>query len=422
VLLSSGSGINNGEQATYVWPGLNGSETYEWKVDIQSDSLGARSSSIWDFLTSFKCSLDSECGFCEKCGVEDCVLQNTSEDVKDECAASSSCLNAFSYDLATGYCDGAGTCDAYSSNVSEGNVCINSSNYDTNPTSGVYCSIWSDCVQYEISANEYYVGYLGDGTENCSSSDWQSAGTVQLASFGTRFANNEQIDSCSLENIGLNFSSVSCPSKTPVENSTVDFIISGQMDASPSFTYIGNATIYLNDVEHSANCSINLTGEFECVVTFQYYDAPGTYDVLVVMSGVNQNASDLSSTTYNELLASYWSSDEVVFTSSYIGYNNISVDIPISITNLGNANITSAKLIAHDLTGVIIPSKKLLASYFRAGSELSNSVQLADGIEKNIPFVLSPSETVDFSLWLSAPSDTYPQTYVSATAWQLVLE
>lgn len=50
-----------------------------------------------------QCTVDSDCGTCEKCVASVCEFQTTSEDTKNECSDVAACL--------TGYCDGAGACD-----------------------------------------------------------------------------------------------------------------------------------------------------------------------------------------------------------------------------------------------------------------------------------------------------------------------
>ena len=126
-----------------------------------------------------ECTNHTDCGLCEKCINYSCVNQSNNEDLKDECDISyTSCLNAYTRQGSNGYCDGAGSCDTSSSllNVSPGNVCINGN--DTNPTSSVYCSIWKDCIAGLTSAEEYYVGYAGNGTSTCVDTDWVNKGTI----------------------------------------------------------------------------------------------------------------------------------------------------------------------------------------------------------------------------------------------------
>ena len=81
-----------------------------------------------------------------------------------------------------------------------------------------------------------------------------------------------------------------------------------------------------------------------------------------------------------------------------------------------------ALITAYDLSGVSIPSYKLLASYFKAGSELNSSVQLVDGVEEDIPFelVTGANSTLSLNMWLSVPNTVYPQSYVSTVPWSLI--
>jgi hypothetical protein len=127
--------------------------------------------------------------------------------------------------------------------------------------------------------------------------------------------------------------------------------------------------------------------------------------------------------TYNQLTATQKDRTYESFTGAFIGLDNVSVDVPVQIENTGNDDITVAELTAYDVEGAVVPSEKLLASYFRAGASLNESTQLEDAVPKNITFTLNAGSesTLDFYLWVSAPEDLYPQSYVSLTPWQLAL-
>jgi len=115
----------------------------------------------------------------KKCVANSCENQLDSEDLKDECTASyDACSNAWTRQGADGLCDGSGACDTddATTDVSAGNVCIDGA--DSNPTTGVNCGTWSDCTDGACVADEYWVGYVGDGSEICVETDWQDASST----------------------------------------------------------------------------------------------------------------------------------------------------------------------------------------------------------------------------------------------------
>jgi hypothetical protein len=189
------------------------------------------------------CVNDTDCDFCEYCNAGTCEYQ-ISTDTKDECSVSSwadsgicrenrtnglcggagacayevqfiphhtdpysdcsyvdNCLRLDYYN--DGYCDGSGMCNAASSPVAVGNVCINGTIEGRNhaPTIGIHCGIWSDCVIGEVSAAEYYVGYAYQvGSYVCARNDnWTATGTFQNATPGYQWDATEQVDTCSEE-------------------------------------------------------------------------------------------------------------------------------------------------------------------------------------------------------------------------------
>jgi len=126
---------------------------------------------------------------------DNCTLTNTGRN-----KTYTSCLNDYTRQGADGYCDGFGNFDTDDAltNVSLGNVCI--AGADTNPTSGVNCDTWNECLYQQLTADQYYVGYQGDGTSNCTELDWVSTGTQWTAPLGYRISLTENTpNNCSLE-------------------------------------------------------------------------------------------------------------------------------------------------------------------------------------------------------------------------------
>jgi hypothetical protein len=234
-----------------------------------------------------------------------------------------------------------------------------------------------------------------------------------------------------LQSILANLSySAQCSPLTPMENNVVNFTVVYNVHSSEDISET-NVVLLLGDHQGASCVSSGNYSDwiYTCVVPFQYYYTSGSYDVIFNFSATYGNESanaslQNGSCIYNELMAESKDRASLTFSENYVGVSNISVDVPMTIKNLGNKNITIAKLMAYDIPGAIVPSKKLLASYFRAGMYLNSSVQLEHGIEKDIPFVLLPGSnaTIGFWIWLSTPADVYPQTYIALTPWKLVLE
>jgi hypothetical protein len=58
-------------------------------------------------------------------------------------------------------------------NVTAGNVCINATDYDVDPTAAVYCSdSWANYTDGWCAYTRFYVGYAGDGTATCVATGW----------------------------------------------------------------------------------------------------------------------------------------------------------------------------------------------------------------------------------------------------------
>lgn len=115
-----------------------------------------------------------------------------------ETATYDTCLNDYTRQGPTGYCDGAGALDTDGATtyVSVGNVCYVGT--DANPNATTYCGIWSDCVAEATTADEYYVGYAAGGTGVCVASGWVATGTTFTTETGQTILTTESVDTCSV--------------------------------------------------------------------------------------------------------------------------------------------------------------------------------------------------------------------------------
>jgi hypothetical protein len=208
-------------------------------------------------------------------------------------------------------------------------------------------------------------------------------------------------------------------------------------DSTSSYELYEFALEWIYETEIPANISISGDlsngAEFEglscvglnCSATMQFYAAPGYWNLsaLYMDKYGNQDLSLENAVTYAVLISTSKSDDKLSYSSPIIGNNNVSADVPITIRNAGNVEYDEILLTAYDLTGVVVPTKVLNVSYFRAGVSLGNSVQLENAVQKSVPFTLTRGADVSlgFNLWLSAPSTLYPQSYISLTPWDLTL-
>jgi hypothetical protein len=119
-------------------------------------------------------------------------------------AAVTGCVNAYQYND-TGNV----------TNVTVGNVCVNATSYDVNPTVAVHCgSPLYNCVADAQSATQYYLGYLGTGT--CTATDWQATGTTLTLTGNRKITTTEHAVECSAYGYGQTYT------KTDFKNIVVD--------------------------------------------------------------------------------------------------------------------------------------------------------------------------------------------------------
>jgi hypothetical protein len=146
-----------------------------------------------------ECSINADCGICQYCNAGTCNNQSDVQDLKNECNANYNCVNPYIYSDGTDFCNGLGSCASTRDyNVTSGNVCINATNYDVNPTNAVNCAIWNNCIADYISANQFFTGYSGNGSATCSITDWQSTGSNYTAPYGYKINATSQGLNCSI--------------------------------------------------------------------------------------------------------------------------------------------------------------------------------------------------------------------------------
>ena len=100
-------------------------------------------------------------------------------------AAVTECINAAGAPVV----DNTGAWPSYNdtgvvTNVGAGNVCINVSDYNVNPTLTYNCDVWYDYVDGACSVQDYYVGYSGDGSATCVATGWVTTGSPVFVAQG----------------------------------------------------------------------------------------------------------------------------------------------------------------------------------------------------------------------------------------------
>lgn len=161
---------------------------------------------------------------------------------------------------------------------------------------------------------------------------------------------------------------------------------------------------------------------YNCTFQLHYYDGYGAYTVDI--SSNNGFASDMDSSetcTAGQLIASQRITDAVGFSDAAPGITNVKADDPIVVKNTGNVDL-HMYLTAYDLIGRQYPADTLAADTFKAGQTLGTSVQLDDGVQKNLSLVFETGNGAqeDLWLWLSMSQNQRIQDYYSVTSWQLV--
>jgi len=212
------------------------------------------------------CSVDSECSLCMKCSAGTCVNQDDNEDTKDECSASyNACANDYTRQGPDGACDGNGACDTNDAllNVSAGNVC--DSGTDTNPTTDINCGTWSDCTADACSANEYWVGYTGDGTDTCVDTDWiDASSTYDVPDNYIISATNKQ-DTCDTTNSGKSASYDACSNAYTRQGPDGYCDGSGSLDANDALLNVSDGNVCIDGTDANPTSGVNCGTWGDCV-------------------------------------------------------------------------------------------------------------------------------------------------------------
>jgi hypothetical protein len=293
-----------------------------------------------DLITEehLECLVDSDCGLCDGCEFGLCVVQPMYEDLKDECPISfNACLNNYTLQGPGGFCGGhmfqKGVCDVSSgaANVSVGNVCINGT--DTNPTSGVNCGIWKNCIYENTFANEYYVGYIGDGTDTCIDTDWQPTGTIWNASVDYYVKTTEHAETCQEWSRALGWAwsgSYGASEGTIVLKNAVVSVYGGVISlAYADDTYI--TTTWPVDVEGYTFYTVLNTGDLDEAFFFWINWTSRDY-IIVALNVVTQTWRNVTFGSYSDDLEF----EGVNCISVGEGYNGIPNDAECYILYLNN--------------------------------------------------------------------------------------
>ena len=198
------------------------------------------------------------------------------------------------------------------------------------------------------------------------------------------------------------------------------------VDVSPNFSNESYSTVIQHnpDASIAGNCSYsgNSTERlYMCNATMNYYRTPGSYNVLVnyTSNNLSVNYTNAGICSYGQLMALQKNTPSLSFPGAGPGIDNVQSSAALTVYNTGNVNFT-AFLTGYDLTGRTFPGYPLVVTAFKAGVTLNTSIQLSNGVQKNItavPYGLSSSKSI--YLWLSMPVSTVPQDYYSLVPWQI---
>ncbi len=150
-------------------------------------------------------------------------------------------------------------------NVTAGNVCVNATDYDVNPTAAVNCGTWSACVLDACTAAEYYVGYTGDGTATCVMTDWVATGTNYWPADGEIIDATENVDTCSVATTGKSPSYDACLNDYTRQGPDGYCDGAGALDTDSATTYVVAGNVCYAGTDTNPNATVNCGTWSDCV-------------------------------------------------------------------------------------------------------------------------------------------------------------
>ncbi len=159
------------------------------------------------------------------------------------------CSNNWTRQGPDGYCDGSGSLDTDDAltNVSAGNICFDGS--DAQPNATRQCGTWGDCVDGNTSADEYWVGYAGDGSEDCVDDNWQASSTYWNATAGYEINVTEHADDCQ-ETVAIGTLNITWIIPTTDDNHTQNEFKEYSFNVSCAGGTCGNVNVTLDPIEN----------------------------------------------------------------------------------------------------------------------------------------------------------------------------
>ncbi|MEM3113370.1 MAG: hypothetical protein QXI33_03020 [Candidatus Pacearchaeota archaeon] len=206
--------------------------------------------------------------------------------------------------------------------------------------------------------------------------------------------------------------------------------------ASVSFSKTGEATRTSVPVTGcSAGAPSGNQKTYTCIVTMQYYDAPGTWNAQVrVDDQESLTATSTSTFNVNTLFAESINPGSISFGTVSPGQNDVN-SINTRITNIGNM-LSNIKIISKNLIGNTNPLEQIHATNIKVGLSSSNVCltgdQLSDNVEVQITGIqipkndgLSTNNFVDITYCMDVPTGISAQAYSATSsqgnAWEIIL-
>lgn len=243
-------------------------------------------------------------------------------DVGEIVPAKDACLDEYTLQGPTGYCDGAGALDTDGSlaNATDGNVCI--IGVDSQPDASVHCigtaDTWSDCVENQCTIDEYYVGYSVGNATGCSDTDWVLMGVSNPAN-GYRVSNTGHANLCTYVATGGTPTYTGC-ANAYTRNGTSGYCNGAGGDATTTL-HVTEGNVCSAGANAQPGAGTNCGAWYNCV---QGQSAINTYYVGYAASGSSCSDTDWVATgshvdLANGLRARYTDHESTVCSTS--GYN-----------------------------------------------------------------------------------------------------
>jgi hypothetical protein len=314
--------------------------------------------------------------------------------------------------------------------------------------------IYPENTTYTINVSELNYSYYDENPDSCWYSRDNGETNSSIVSAGTNFTDvisiegsNTWILYCNDTFNNQNSTSITFIKSTPIFIKRVEYFtpitLNGGTETYVTFSFItssfnvnetsGKIRITHKGEERLSNFCVNSSYEgeniFACVVSMQFYDSEGSWNINATLLDNSGNLIENSTKSFIVNALDYITQDtaSIIWSALNVGTNDNEANNTITLTNGGNQNYSNCNIKAYDLKGInydnLIDANKF--SIDNETGKTTGQIYLQNNTNIDVSSKINlnshgSSVTTEIFFYVDIPTGIREDSYLSNNDWEIL--